>query len=162
MITPSLFDFYAKHTTHPAFVSHCENSWELTEDVICPNKSTVVFTYIFLCMHSCTYALCRLTMCSRRADAGEAVNEVETGSTMEAGLRVAFINIIFTVHPLVAWFTLHQWQRLARGVINTNLKHKSFKTYKPFTLTPATNTYTDKQLRIYLLYTHMCPDSPCM
>lgn len=49
----------------------------------------------------------RLTMCSRRAGAGEAVNEVDTGSSMEAGLRVAFINIIFTVHPLVAWFTLN-------------------------------------------------------
>lgn len=142
--------------------THHTSNISFPEDVICPNESTVVFSYIFLCMHSCTCALCRLTMCSTRAGAGEAVNEVDTGSTMEARLRVAFINIIFTVYPLVAWFTLHQWQRLAHGVMNTNVKHKSFKTYKPFTPTPATNTYTDKQLRIYLLYTHMCLDSPCM
>lgn len=45
------------------------------------------------------------SMCSRRAGAGEAVDEVDTGASMEAGPRVAFINIILTVHPLVAWFT---------------------------------------------------------
>lgn len=45
------------------------------------------------------------SMCSMWAGAGEAVDEVDTGSSMEAGPRVAFINIILTVHPLVAWFT---------------------------------------------------------
>lgn len=44
-------------------------------------------------------------MCSRWAGAGEAVDEVDTGSSMEAGPRVAFINIILTVDPLVARFT---------------------------------------------------------
>lgn len=44
-------------------------------------------------------------VCSRWADAGEAVNEVNTGSAMEARLRVAFINLIFTIYTLVAWFT---------------------------------------------------------
>lgn len=32
----------------------------------------------------CEY-LCRLTMCSMRAGAGEVVDEVDTGSSMEAG-----------------------------------------------------------------------------
>lgn len=45
------------------------------------------------------------SMCSRWAGTGEAVDEVDTGSSMEAGSRVAFIDIILTVHPLVAWFT---------------------------------------------------------
>lgn len=45
------------------------------------------------------------TMCSRWAGAGEAVDEVDTGSSMQAGPGVAFINIILTVHTLVAWFT---------------------------------------------------------
>lgn len=44
-------------------------------------------------------------MRSKRADTFEAVDEVDAGSSMETGLRVAFINIILTVHPLVAWFT---------------------------------------------------------
>lgn len=44
-------------------------------------------------------------MCSRWAGTGEAVDEVDTGSSMEAGPRVAFIDVILTVHPLVAWFT---------------------------------------------------------
>lgn len=43
-------------------------------------------------------------LCSRRAGAGEAVDEVDTGSSMVAGPRLAFIDIILTVHPLVAWF----------------------------------------------------------
>lgn len=41
-------------------------------------------------------------MCSMWAGAGEVVDEVDTGSSMEAGPRVAFIYIILTVHPLVA------------------------------------------------------------
>lgn len=45
-------------------------------------------------------------MCSRWAGAGEVVDEVYTGSSVETGPRVAFIHIIFTVHPLVAWLTL--------------------------------------------------------
>lgn len=45
-------------------------------------------------------------MCSRWARAHEAVDEIDTGSSIEAGLGVAFIHIILTVHPLVAWFTL--------------------------------------------------------
>lgn len=44
-------------------------------------------------------------MRSKWADTFEAVDEVDAGSSMETGLRVAFINIILTVHPLVAWFT---------------------------------------------------------
>lgn len=50
-------------------------------------------------------------MCSRRADADELVNEVNTGSSMEAGLRVAFIHLVFTVYTLVAWLTLNQSQK---------------------------------------------------
>lgn len=50
-------------------------------------------------------------MCSLRADADELVNEVDTGSSMEAGLRVAFIHLILTVDALVAWLTLNQSQR---------------------------------------------------
>lgn len=53
-------------------------------------------------------ASCRLTICSRRARTGEVVDEVYAGSPVEAGLRVALIHIIFTVHPLVAWFALTQ------------------------------------------------------
>lgn len=44
-------------------------------------------------------------MCSRWAGTGEAVDEVDAGSSMQAGPRVAFIYVILTVHPLVAWFT---------------------------------------------------------
>lgn len=33
------------------------------------------------------------------------IDEVDTGSTVEAGLRVTLINIVFTVHTLEAWFT---------------------------------------------------------
>jgi len=54
------------------------------------------------------YVICRLTMRSRRAGAREAVDEVDTGSAMEAGPRVAFVDIILAVHPLVARFTLEQ------------------------------------------------------
>lgn len=43
--------------------------------------------------------------CSRWAGTGKVVDEVDAGSSMEAGLRVAFINIILTVHTLVAWLT---------------------------------------------------------
>lgn len=53
-------------------------------------------------------ASCGLTICSRRARAGEVVDEVYAGSPVEAGLRVALVHIIFTVHPLVAWFALPQ------------------------------------------------------
>lgn len=59
------------------------------------NSSMCVFMWI-----------CSLTMCSWRANAAEAVYEIDTGSSIEAGLRVAFIHIILTVHPLVAWFAL--------------------------------------------------------
>lgn len=45
-------------------------------------------------------------MCSRRAGTGEAVIEVETGSSVKAGLGMAFINVILTVYTLVAWLTL--------------------------------------------------------
>lgn len=44
-------------------------------------------------------------MGSRWAGAGKAIDEVDTGSSIEAGLGVAFIDIILTVHPLVAWLT---------------------------------------------------------
>lgn len=44
------------------------------------------------------------SMCSRWAGTGKAVDEVETRSSVEAGPRMAFINIILTVHPLEAWF----------------------------------------------------------
>lgn len=44
-------------------------------------------------------------MCPRWTGATEAVDEVYTGSSMEARLRVAFINIILAVHTLVAWLT---------------------------------------------------------
>lgn len=54
---------------------------------------------------------CRLTFCSRRARTGEVVDEVYAGSSVEAGLRVALVHIVFTVHPLVAWFALHQKNR---------------------------------------------------
>lgn len=53
-------------------------------------------------------SVCRLTVCPRWAGAFEVVDEVYTGSSMEARLRVAFINIILTVHTLEAWFTLQQ------------------------------------------------------
>ena len=43
-----------------------------------------------------------------RAGAGEVVDEVDTGSSVEARPRVALVDIILTVHPLVAWFTLRQ------------------------------------------------------
>lgn len=50
----------------------------------------------------------KLTMCSRWAGTHEAVNEVDASSSVEARLRVALIDIIFTVYPLVARFALHQ------------------------------------------------------
>lgn len=50
--------------------------------------------------------LFNLTMSPRWAGTGEAVNEVDTGSSIEAGVGVAFINIVLTVHPLVTWLTL--------------------------------------------------------
>lgn len=56
-------------------------------------------------------SVCRLTVCPRWTRAGEAVDEVYTGSSMETRLRVAFINIILTVHTLVAWLTLEQWNK---------------------------------------------------
>lgn len=61
--------------------------------------------YYYVYVHN---IICRLTMCSRWTCAGEAVDEVDAGASMEAGLGVAFINIILTVHPLVAWFTLEK------------------------------------------------------
>lgn len=59
-------------------------------------------------IHRHMYAL---TMCPMWADAGEMVNEVNAGSSMKAGLRVAFIHLIFTVYALVAWLTLNQFQK---------------------------------------------------
>lgn len=50
-------------------------------------------------------------MCSGWADADELVNEVNTGSSMEAGLRVAFIHLILAVYALVAWLTLNRLQK---------------------------------------------------
>lgn len=62
-----------------------------------------------------------LTMCSRWANADELVNEVNAGASMETGLRVAFIHLIFTVYALVAWLTLNQLQkrRSAYGMKNS-------------------------------------------
>lgn len=59
-------------------------------------------------------------MCSRWADADELVNEVNTGASMETGLRVAFIHLIFTVYALVAWLTLNplQKERSTHGMRN--------------------------------------------
>lgn len=54
------------------------------------------------------FSYLELTMCSRWAGTHEAVNEVDASSSVEARLRVALINIIFTVYPLVARFALHQ------------------------------------------------------
>ena len=48
------------------------------------------------------------TVRSRWAGTHEAVDEVDALSSIEAGLRVALVNIILTVHPLVPWFTLRQ------------------------------------------------------
>lgn len=42
------------------------------------------------------------TMCTRRAGAGEAVDEVDAGSSMTTRVRVTLIHVILTVHPLVA------------------------------------------------------------
>lgn len=61
----------------------------------------------FLHMHASR----RLTVCSRRARTGEVVDQVYAGSSVEAGLRVALIHVVFTVHPLVAGFALHQRQK---------------------------------------------------
>lgn len=44
----------------------------------------------------------QVPMRSSSADAGEAIDAVDTFSSVQAGLRVAFINIILTVHALVA------------------------------------------------------------
>lgn len=44
-------------------------------------------------------------MCSRWAGTDEVVDEVDTGSTIETGLRVTLIHIVLTVNSLVAWFT---------------------------------------------------------
>lgn len=63
-------------------------------------------------------SLLKLTVCSMRAGALEAVNEVDASSTVEAGLRVAFVDVIFTVDSLVAWFALRQRQE---NCCHTNL-----------------------------------------
>lgn len=84
-------------------------------------------------------------MCSRWADTGEAVNEVDAGSSVKAGLRMAFIDLVLTVHPLVAWLTLIKYKRrgqlMAQGTQKTNVTEMQ---------------WTDLQC------THMCPDSLCM
>lgn len=49
-----------------------------------------------------------LTMCTRRAGAGEAVDEVDAGSSMTTRVRVTLIHVILTVHPLVASLALEQ------------------------------------------------------
>lgn len=54
------------------------------------------------------FSLLKLTVCSVRAGALEAVNEVDASSAIEAGLRVTFVDIIFTVDSLVARFALQQ------------------------------------------------------
>ena len=76
--------------------------------VICSTKFlTFILHYISnLCVYVYGYAMCSLTVCSRWTGTGEEVYEVDTGPSMQAGFRVAFIHIILTVHPLVAWFTL--------------------------------------------------------
>lgn len=56
----------------------------------------------------CTVILVDFTldsMCSMWTGASKAVDEIDTGSTVETGCRVTFVNIILTVHPLVAWLT---------------------------------------------------------
>lgn len=96
----------------------------------------------------------RLTVCSRWAGAGEAVDKVYTGTSMEARLRVAFINIVLTVHPLIAWFALEQWKekyRLAHCV-----KHDRFTTYKLCTHTSTTNTYTHTHSWGFTYFTLIC------
>ena len=52
--------------------------------------------------------LCDVTPCSGRAEAGETIDEVDAGSSVVAGVGVAFIHIVLTVHPLEAGFTLQQ------------------------------------------------------
>lgn len=44
-------------------------------------------------------------MCSRWARTGEAIDQVDAGSPMHAGLRVTFVDVILTVDPLIARFT---------------------------------------------------------
>lgn len=44
------------------------------------------------------------SVCSGWAGTGKSVDEVDTRSSVVARLRLAFINIIFTVHPLETWF----------------------------------------------------------
>lgn len=96
--------------------------------------------------------LCRRTMCSRWADTSEVVDEVNACSSIEAGLRVAFINIIFTVYSLVTWFTLEKWNKkfILSICLKIRLKHKAY----------LINLYTN--LKKHLLCTHMCPDNLCM
>lgn len=45
------------------------------------------------------------SICSRWTSTDEVVDEIDTGSTVEAGLRVTLIHIILTVNSLEAWFT---------------------------------------------------------
>lgn len=44
------------------------------------------------------------SVCSWRADTGKVVDQVDASSSIEAGLGVAFVYIILTVHSLETWF----------------------------------------------------------
>lgn len=61
---------------------------------------------------ACTRVTRRLTVRSGRAGAGEAVDEVDAGPSVEARPGVALVHIVLTVHPLVAGLAL---QRETRG-----------------------------------------------
>lgn len=53
----------------------------------------------------------------------EAVNEVNASSTIEAGLRVAFVHVVFTVDSLVARFALREQEENCNHT--QDKKHKS-------------------------------------
>lgn len=54
------------------------------------------------------FSFLKLTVCSRRAGAHEAVNEVDASSAVQARLRMTLVYVVFTVDSLVAGFALRQ------------------------------------------------------
>ena len=68
-------------------------------------------------------------MCTRWAGAGEAVDEVDAGSSMTTRVRVTLIYVILTVHPLVASLALEQ-----RHIVRCSHSHTHTPTHPKLTI----------------------------
>lgn len=51
------------------------------------------------------------TFGARRARTGEAVDQIDAGASIPTGIRLALVNIIFTVHTLITCFALKEKER---------------------------------------------------